>query len=113
MPLSPQAFSAPSKQMHGSNPKGNLNSIAYISASSTISIPSSEPSASKPRDSKLKREQNPRYRRHNGLIGRRKQAAPIAQEAEASCDLDGAACPISSQRTGSAEGLRAARFRVL
>jgi hypothetical protein len=30
-------------------------------------VPSSEPSASKPRDSKLKREQNPRYRRHNGL----------------------------------------------
>src|ERR1700680_5273940 len=67
MPLSPQAFSAPSKQMHGSNPKGDLNSIASISTSSTISIPSSEPSASKPRDSKLKREQNPRYRRHNGL----------------------------------------------
>jgi alcohol dehydrogenase (cytochrome c) len=54
--------------MHGSNPKGDLNSIASISTSSTISIPSSEPSASKPRDSKLKREQNPRYRRHNGLI---------------------------------------------
>src|ERR1700676_4734364 len=70
MPLSPQAFSAPSKQMHGSNPKGDLNSIASISTSSTISIPSSEPSASKPRDSKLKREQNPRYRRHNGLIQR-------------------------------------------
>src|ERR1700680_2781871 len=70
MPLSPQAFSAPSRQMHGSNPKGDLNSIAFINASSTISIPSSEPSASKPRDSKLKREAQtrtkPRYRRHNG-----------------------------------------------
>src|ERR1700730_17360889 len=73
MPLSPQAFSAPSKQMHGSNPKGDLNSIASISTSSTISIPSSEPSASKPRDSKLKREQNPRYRRHNGLTSLRGQ----------------------------------------
>jgi len=44
--------------------------------------------------------------RDGELIGRRKQAAPIAQEAEASWDLDGAACPI----TGSRERLRAARF---
>jgi len=31
-------------------------------------LPSFEPSASKPRDSDLKREQNPRYRHDNGLI---------------------------------------------
>src|SRR6266851_5931132 len=68
MPHSRQACSAPSKQMPGSNPKGDRSSIASISASSTISIPSSEPSASKPRDFNLKREQNPRYRQHNGLI---------------------------------------------
>src|SRR5712671_7457601 len=68
MPHSRQAFSAPSKQMPGSNPKGDLNSTASISVSSTISIPSSEQSASKPRDSTLKREQNPRYRHDNGLI---------------------------------------------
>jgi hypothetical protein len=61
MPHSQHAFSAPSKQTLGSNPKGNLNSIASISALSTISIPSSGPSAPKPRDSTLKREQNPRY----------------------------------------------------
>src|SRR5229473_7632215 len=67
MPHSRQAFSAPSKQMPGSNPKGDLNSTASISVSSTISIPSSEQSASKPRDSTLKREQNPRYRHDNGL----------------------------------------------
>jgi hypothetical protein len=53
--------------MPGSNPKGDRSSIASISASSTISIPSYEPSASKPRDFNLKREQNPRYRQHNGL----------------------------------------------
>src|SRR5262249_42964518 len=62
-----QAFSAPSKQMPGLNPRGDLNSIASISASSTISTPSSELSASKPRDSALKREQNPRYEHDNGL----------------------------------------------
>src|SRR6266851_10448666 len=67
MPHSLQACSAPSKQMPGSNPKGDRSSIASISASSTISIPSYEPSASKPRDFNLKREQNPRYRQHNGL----------------------------------------------
>src|SRR6266436_260743 len=44
MPHSRQAFSVPSKQMPGSNPKGDPNSIASISASSTISTPSSEPS---------------------------------------------------------------------
>lgn len=53
--------------MPDSNPKGDLNSIAFISASSTISTPSSEPSASKPRDFTLKREQNSRYGLHNGL----------------------------------------------
>src|ERR1700687_4784380 len=67
MPHSLQACSAPSKQMPGSNPKGDRSSIASISASSTISIPSYEPSVSKPRDFNLKREQNPRYRQHNGL----------------------------------------------
>src|SRR5438045_919026 len=67
MPHSRQAFSAPSKQMPGSNLKGDLNSITSTSASSTISIPSSEPSASKPRDPTLKREQNPRYSHDNGL----------------------------------------------
>src|SRR6266700_2374261 len=67
MPRSPQAFSAPSKQMPGLNPKGDLNSIVSISASSTISTPSSEPSASKPRDNNPKREQNSRYRHNNGL----------------------------------------------
>src|SRR5258708_24702185 len=68
MPHSPQAFSVPSMQMSASNPRGDLNSIASISASSTISITSSEPSASKPRDPTLKREQNPRYSHDNGLI---------------------------------------------
>jgi hypothetical protein len=53
--------------MPDSNPKGDLNSIAFISASSTISTPSSEPSASKLRDFTLKREQNSRYGLHNGL----------------------------------------------
>ena len=41
-------------------PRGDLNSIASISASSMISTPSSELLASKPRDSVLKREQNSR-----------------------------------------------------
>src|SRR5262245_5053777 len=62
-----QVFSAPSRPMPGSNPEDDLNSIASISASSTISTPSSEPSASKPRDSAPKREQNPRYKHDNGL----------------------------------------------
>src|SRR6266700_8890 len=73
MPRSPQAFSAPSKQMPGLNPKGDLNSIVSISASSTISTPSSEPSASKPRDNNPKREQNSRYRHNNGLNGRNRK----------------------------------------
>src|SRR5215510_14440504 len=63
-----QAFSAPSSRMLGSNPKGHRNSTASTSMSSTISTPCSERSASKPRDSNLKREQNPRYRHDNGLI---------------------------------------------
>src|SRR5260370_33540430 len=67
MRLSRQAFSAPSKQMPSSNPKGDLSSIASISASSTISTPSSELLASKPRDSTLKREQNSCYEHDNGL----------------------------------------------
>src|ERR1700730_4433468 len=66
MRRSRQAFSAPSKQMPSSNPKGDLSSIASISASSTISTPSSELLASKPRDP-LKREQNSCYEHDNGL----------------------------------------------
>jgi hypothetical protein len=54
-------------QMPDSNPKGDLNSIAFISASSTISTPSSEPSGLKPRDFTIKREQNSRYEHDNGL----------------------------------------------
>ncbi len=61
MPHSQQAFSAPSSPMLASNPKGDRNSIASTSVSSTISIHSCEPSASKPRD------KNPRYRHDNGL----------------------------------------------
>src|SRR6202011_5058644 len=68
MRRSRQAFSAPSKQTSDLNPKGDLNSIASISVSSTISTPWSEPSASKPRDLSLEREQNSRYRHDNGLI---------------------------------------------
>src|SRR5260221_3221045 len=67
MPHSRQAFSVPSRQMPGSNPKNDLNSIASISASSTISITSSGPSVSKPPDFALKREQNPRCGHDNGL----------------------------------------------
>src|SRR6266403_5827147 len=67
MPRLQQGFSARSKPMPGSKPKGDHNSIASTSASSTISTRSSTPSASKPRDSTLKREQNPRYRHDNGL----------------------------------------------
>src|SRR6202048_5141074 len=67
MRRSRQAFSAPSKQTSDLNPKGDLNSIASISVSSTISTPWSEPSASKPRDLSLEREQNSRYRHDNGL----------------------------------------------
>src|ERR1700738_3137287 len=68
MRRSRQAFSAPSKQTSDLNPKGDLNSIASISVSSTISTPWSEPSASKPPDLSLEREQNSRYRHDNGLI---------------------------------------------
>jgi hypothetical protein len=46
---------------------GDLNSTASISASSTISTPSSERSASKPPGSARKREQNSRYEHDNGL----------------------------------------------
>src|SRR6266699_3381542 len=77
MPLSRQAFSAPSKPMPASNPKGDLSSIASISVSLTISIPSSEPSVSRPRDSAPKREQNPRYRHDNGLIPSRQHAVDL------------------------------------
>jgi hypothetical protein len=35
---------------------------------SMISIPSFAPSASKPHDKDVKREQNPRYTRYNGLM---------------------------------------------
>ena len=45
MPHSRQALSARSKLTKDSKPRGGLNSIASISASSTISISSSEPSA--------------------------------------------------------------------
>src|SRR5712691_1620196 len=93
MPHSRQAFSAPSKQMPGSNPKGDLNSIASISASSTISIPSSEPSASKPRDSTLKREQNPRYSHDNGLNGRNRKH-PISISDRVNTDQWVLACPV-------------------
>src|SRR3984893_13841533 len=72
MRRSRQAFSAPSKQTSDLNPKGDLNSIASISVSSTISTPWSEPSASKPRDLSLEREQNSRYRHDNGLTIRTK-----------------------------------------
>ena len=68
-----QAFSTPSKQTFGLQPKGDLNSIAFISASSTISTPWSKPSASKPPDSTLQREKNPRYRHDNGLNQHRKK----------------------------------------
>src|SRR6202022_4601617 len=67
--------SAPSKQTSDLNPKGDLNSIASISVSSTISTPWSEPSASKPRDLSLEREQNSRYRHDNGLMSHLGQTA--------------------------------------
>src|SRR6202790_2588728 len=76
MRRSRQAFSAPSKQTSDLNPKGDLNSIASISVSSTISTPGSEPSASKPRDLSLEREQNSRYRHDNGLTDASSNGTP-------------------------------------
>src|SRR6516164_1391285 len=63
----PQAFSAPSKQMLSSKPESGLSLTAYTNASPTISTRSSEPSASKPREEALKREQNSCYDHDNGL----------------------------------------------
>ena len=68
MRRSPPAFSAPSAQIAKSISKSDRNSIASINASSMISMLSSAPSASKPHDKGVKREQNPRYSHYNGLM---------------------------------------------
>src|SRR5271169_4695900 len=67
MRRSPLPFSAPSARMLESTSKSDLSSIASTSASSMTSMPSSALSASKPRDTRAKREQNPRHGHYNGL----------------------------------------------
>jgi hypothetical protein len=63
----PPACSAPSARILESTSKSDLSSIASINASLMTSTPSSAPSASKPRDTRAKREQNPRHGHYNGL----------------------------------------------
>ena len=58
---------AQSAQIAKSSSKSDRNSIASISASSMTSMPSFAPSASKPHDNSVKREQNPPYSHYNGL----------------------------------------------
>src|SRR5260370_40670947 len=67
MRRSPSASSARSAQIAKSPSKGDRNSIAFISASSTLSMPSFVLSPSKLHDKGAKREQNPHYSRYNCL----------------------------------------------
>src|SRR5258706_5751753 len=75
-PHSPPASSARSAQITKSASKSERPSTAFISASSTISMPSFVLSASKPRDKSAKREQNPHYSRYNGLIPATREPCP-------------------------------------
>src|SRR5262252_499889 len=74
MRRSPRAYSARSAQIAKSTSKSDRNSIAFISASSTISMPSFVPSVSKPHDKHAKQEQNPHYSHYNGLTNPRKSS---------------------------------------
>jgi len=60
----------PLAAMPASTSKSDRGSIAAISAWSMISTSSGAPAGSEPRDKAAKRQQNPHYGHHNGLIAR-------------------------------------------